>query len=78
MSLPFRPAFRNAGPAHLTIANVAENASPEKASEAIRGSPSPWNVLAVMARHAAERVERVHDSVRLNVAFMMFVFACLE
>jgi len=75
MSLPFRPALRNDGPAHRTIANVAEKARPEKAREVIRCCSSPWDVFAATARHAAERVRRVHDSVRLSVAVILFVFA---
>lgn len=67
--------MRNDGPAHRTIANVAEKARPEKAREAIRCCSSPWDVFAATARHAAERVRRVHDSVRLSVAVILFVFA---
>lgn len=47
--------------------NEKANAIPLKAKEAIRGSPSPWKVLAMMPMQAAERVSRLHDSVPVNV-----------
>lgn len=53
----------NVGPSHRMSENVAAKARPESASEAINGSPSPWNVLARMARHVPERVSRENVSV---------------
>ena len=67
ISLPFRPAFMKAGPAHLTKAYVSVKARHENASDAIRGSPSPWNVFAIIDRLAVRRVRRLHVSVRLRV-----------
>lgn len=76
MSFPFNPALINAGPAHLTNAYVRVKARHEKASDAIRGSPSPWNVFAMTARLAVRRVRRLHVSVRLNVDAIVIGAAC--
>lgn len=35
----------------------------EKARHAINGSPSPWNVFAIMAKEASVRERRVYVSV---------------
>jgi hypothetical protein len=67
ISFPFSPTFINAGPVHRTKAYVRAKARHEKASDAIRGAPSPWKVLAMMARLAPERTRRLHVSVRLKV-----------
>ena len=37
---------------------------PLKASDAIRGSPSPWKVLAIMPRQARDRDRRLKVSVK--------------
>ena len=59
-------------PSHLIRLNVNENAIPLKAKEAIRGSPSPWNVFTIMPTQAAESVRRLHASTLLRAEFMMF------
>lgn len=71
MSLPFRPAAMKVGPSHLMRLYVDANAMPLKAREAIRGSPSPWKVLAMTARHAAETAQRLRVSALLRVVFIM-------
>lgn len=43
---------------------------PLKAKDAIRGSPSPWNVLAMTPREAVEIVKRPRASARLRVVLM--------
>lgn len=63
ISFPFNPAFMNAGPSQRIIANVAENAIPLKASEAMRGSPSPWKVFAMMPQQARDSDKRESISV---------------
>ena len=73
ISFPFNPTFMKAGPSHRIIAYDAENAIPLSASEAIRGSPSPWNVLAIIPRHASERDARVRFSVKESSADVIAV-----
>ena len=46
--------------------NVNENAMPLNAIEAIRGSPLPWNVLAMMPKQAADKERRVTVSALLR------------
>ena len=46
---------------------------PLRASEAMRGSPSPWKVLAIMPRHASERDVRVRFSVKESSADVIAV-----
>jgi len=43
-------------------AYVAEYASPEKARETMRGSPSPWKVLAIMPKQMEVKARRLHAS----------------
>lgn len=64
MSVPFSPAFISVGPNHLIIANDAAKATPLRAREAIRGSPSPWKVFASTATQAKVREKRERVSVR--------------
>ena len=70
ISLPFKPASMNTGPNQRIMLYEAANAIPLKASEAITGSPSPWNVLATTPTHARERAERLSASV-LESKFMV-------
>lgn len=49
-------------PSHRMRLKVRANARPLKANEAIRGSPSPWNVLIMMPTQAAEIVRRLQAS----------------
>lgn len=49
-------------PSHRIRLKVRANARPLNANEAIRGSPSPWNVLIMMPTQAAESVKRLHAS----------------
>ena len=37
---------------------------PLKARDAMRGSPSPWKVLAIMPKHARDRDRRLEVSVK--------------
>ncbi len=53
-------------PSHRIRLNVDANAMPLNAMEAIRGSPSPCKVLAMMPTQAAETARRVHDSTPVN------------
>ena len=62
MSRPFRFTFMKTSPSHRIRLKVRANARPLNANEAIRGSPSPWNVLIRMATQAAESVKRLHAS----------------
>ena len=62
----------NVSPSHLIRLNVNENAMPLNAKEAIRGSPSPWNVFTMMPAQAAESVRRLHASTLLRAEFMIF------
>jgi hypothetical protein len=68
ISFPFIPAFMNVGPSHRIIAYEDENAMPLRAREAMRGSPSPWKVFAIMPRHASDIVARVQLSVEESTA----------
>lgn len=70
MSLPLRFAFMNTAPSHRIRLNVRANARPLNANEAIRGSPSPWNVLIMMPTQAADSVKRLHVSIPDRVVFM--------
>jgi hypothetical protein len=63
ISFPFKPAFMNVGPSQRIMAYVAANATPLKASEAMRGSPSPWKVLATTATQARNKDRRLSCSV---------------
>ncbi len=49
-------------PSHRIRLKVRANARPLNAKEAIRGSPSPWNVLVMTPTQAAESVKRPHAS----------------
>ena len=71
MSLPFMFASINVSPSHRMRLNVEANAMPLNAKEAIRGSPSPWKVLAMMPKQAAVRPKSVHDSNFVSVEAMM-------
>ena len=44
---------------------------PLKASDAIRGSPSPWKVFAKMPKQATESVKRLQVSTLLRVESML-------
>lgn len=68
MSFPFNPAFMNTGPSHLIRLYVAANAIALNASEAIKGSPSPFRVLTMMPIEAPTRSKRPHVSVLVRVA----------
>ena len=70
ISRPFKPASMNTGPSQRIMLYEEANAIPLKASEAITGSPSPWNVLATTPTHARERAERLSASV-LESKFMV-------
>lgn len=59
------------GPSHIIRLYVEAKAMPLKAREAIRGSPSPWKVLAMIAKHAAESVRSDHVSVRVREGAIM-------
>lgn len=72
MSLPLSPAAMKVSPSHRIRLNVNANAMPLNANDAIRGSPSPWKVLAMMPTHAAERARRLNVSALLRFAFMIF------
>jgi hypothetical protein len=54
----------NVGPSHRIIAYDAEKAIPLSANEAMRGSPSPWKVFAIIPRQANESDVRVKFSVK--------------
>ncbi len=71
ISLPFRFAFINVSPSHRIRLYVRENAMPLKASDAIRGSPSPWKVFAKMPKQATESVKRLQVSTLLRVESML-------
>ena len=58
-------------PSHRIRLKVRANARPLNASEAIRGSPSPWNVLIMMPTQAAETVKRLHVSALDRVVVMI-------
>lgn len=73
ISFPFSPAFMNVGPSHRIIAYDAEKAIPLSASEAMRGSPSPWKVLAIIPKHASERDASVRFSVTESTADVIAV-----
>lgn len=62
MSRPTRPAFMNAGPSQRIMAYVAEKAMPLNASDAMRGSPSPRKVLAMMPTEARKTESRLSVS----------------
>src|ERR1700712_1814445 len=66
MSRPFSPALMNAGPSHLIMAYVAANANPLREMDAIRASPSPWNVLARMVAHTRVTAARLSVSALLR------------
>ena len=57
-------------PSHLIMQYVDAKAMPLKAKDAIRGSPSPWNVLAIIPKHATEIVKRVKASAQLRMVLM--------
>lgn len=54
----------NVGPSQTIIAYDDEKAIPLNARDAMSGSPSPWNVLAIMPRQAIVRDRRLSVSVR--------------
>jgi hypothetical protein len=64
ISFPFNPAFINVGPSHLIIEYVAEKAIPLKARDAMRGSPSPRKVFAIIPRDARNTDSKVIVSVK--------------
>jgi len=64
ISFPFNPAFINVGPSHLIIEYVAEKAIPLKARDAMRGSPSPRKVLAIIPSDARNKDSKVIVSVK--------------
>jgi len=64
MSFPFKPAFINVGPSHRIMAYDAAYAIPLNAREAMRGSPSPRKVFAMMANDARARARRLSVSVK--------------
>ena len=71
MSLPLSPAAIKVGPSHRMRPYVEENAMPLNAREAISGSPSPWKVFAMTARHAADIAQRLEVSTLLRVLFIV-------
>ena len=50
---------------------------PLNAREAMRGSPSPWKVFAMMAKHAREKDRRLKVSVEERVADIIVVGSLL-
>ena len=64
----------NVSPSHRIKANVKAKAIPLNAKQAIRGSPSPLNVLAMMPAQDAASARRLHDSdlVRFEVILKSF------
>lgn len=64
MSFPFKPAFINVGPSHRIMAYDAAYAIPLNAREAMRGSPSPRKVFAMMPNDARARDMRLSVSVK--------------
>ena len=70
MSRPLMFAFIKTSPSHRTRLKVRANARPLNANEAIRGSPSPWNVLIMMPTQATESVKRLQASAPDRVAVM--------
>lgn len=62
MSRPLRFAFKKISPTHRIKLKVKVNARPLSANEAIRGSPSPRNVLNIIPTQATESVKRLHAS----------------
>lgn len=69
--MPFSPAAINTAPSHRIRLYANEKAMPLKAREAIRGSPSPWKVFAMMPMQAREREERERTSVLLSVVVVV-------
>ena len=57
-------------PSHRIRLNARANARPLNANEAIRGSPSPWNVLIMMPTQIVEIVKRLHVSALERVVAM--------
>ena len=70
MSLPLSPAAIKTGPSHRIRLYVDAKAIPLNAREAITGSPSPWKVFVMTARHAADIAQRPNVSVLLSVVFI--------
>ena len=70
MSLPLRPALMKVSPSHRIKLKANAKDIPLNAKEAIRGSPSPWKVLTITPRQAAERVRRLHASEPVSVVVM--------
>jgi hypothetical protein len=64
MSFPFNPAFINVGPSHRIMEYDAANAMPLNAREAMRGSPSPRKVFAIMPNDASARDSRLRVSAK--------------
>lgn len=64
-------------PSHRIRLKVNAKAMPLNANDAIRGSPSPWKVLAMMPTHAAERARRLNVSALLRLALMVLVLEAL-
>jgi len=54
----------NVGPSHRIIEYDAANATPLNAREAMRGSPSPRKVFAIMPKDASVRDNRLRISVK--------------
>ena len=57
----------NVSPSHRIRLNVKAKAIPLNANEAISGSPSPWKVLIIMPKQAAESVRRLHASAQFRL-----------
>ena len=72
MSRPLRFAFMKTSPSHRIRLKVRANAKPLNANEAIKGSPSPWNVLMTIPTQAAESVKRLQASALERVVGMVF------
>ena len=63
MSFPFNPAFMKVGPSQRIMAYAAAKAIPLNASDAMRGSPSPWKVFAIIPKQARPKDSRLRVSV---------------
>lgn len=67
ISFPFNPALMNTGPSHRIMLNAMANDMQLSAIEAIKGAPSPWNVLTSTPSPAPTRSSRRHVSLRERV-----------
>ena len=66
ISLPFIPALTNTGPSHLIMLKATVKEMHANAIEAIKGAPSPRNVLIKTARLAPARASSLHVSARVS------------